>query len=96
MPNEVVDNPAESRYEIRVDGELAGFADYRLLPGKIIFTHTEVRPEHEGKGLAAALVSHALRASKAAGQRVVPRCPYVKSYIERHPEFQDLVGEPTS
>lgn len=91
MPTEVVDNSTESRFEILVDGKVAGFADYRLLPTKIIFTHTEVLPEHEGQGLAGKLVSHALQASADTGLRVVPSCPYVARYIERHPEFKDLV-----
>ncbi|MFG2076632.1 GNAT family N-acetyltransferase [Nonomuraea maritima] len=91
MPTEVVDNSTESRFEILVDGKVAGFADYRLLPTKIIFTHTEVLPEHEGQGLAGKLVGHALQASADTGLRVVPSCPYVARYIERHPEFKDLV-----
>lgn len=92
MPTiEVVDEPAKSRFEVLVDGQVAGFADYRLLPTKIVLTHTEVRPEHGGKGLAGRLVKHALEASRDAGLRVVPLCPYVVTYIERHPEYQDLV-----
>lgn len=91
MPTEVVDNSTESRFEILVDGKVAGFADYRLLPTKIIFTHTEVLPEHEGQGLAGKLVGHALQASADTGLRIVPSCPYVARYIERHPEFKDLV-----
>lgn len=93
MPTEVVDNSTKSRFEILVDGEVAGFADYRLLPTKIIFTHTEVLPEHEGQGLAGKLVGHALQVSADTGLRVVPSCPYVARYIERHPEFKDLVDE---
>ncbi|MEO3872549.1 GNAT family N-acetyltransferase [Nonomuraea sp. B12E4] len=91
MPIEVVDNSTENRFEILVDGKVAGFADYRLLPNKIAFTHTEVLPAYEGQGLASRLVEHALRASADTGLGVVPLCPYVKAYIERHPEFQDLV-----
>ncbi|MEV4171699.1 MULTISPECIES: GNAT family N-acetyltransferase [unclassified Nonomuraea] len=91
MPIEVVDNSTESRFEILVDGKVAGFADYLLLPTKIVFTHTEVLPAYEGQGLAGKLVGHALQASADTGLRVVPRCPYVAKYIERHPEFKDLV-----
>ncbi|PZG07449.1 GNAT family N-acetyltransferase [Nonomuraea aridisoli] len=91
MPTEVVDNPTENRFEIHVDGKLAGFADYRLLPTKVIFTHTEVLPEYEGQGLAGKLVGHALQVSADTGLRVVPACPYVAKYIERHPEFKELV-----
>ncbi|WP_336208000.1 GNAT family N-acetyltransferase [Nonomuraea sp. LPB2021202275-12-8] len=93
MPIEVADNSAESRFEILVDGKVAGFADYRLMPTKIVFTHTEVLPEMEGQGLAGKLVKHALDAGRDAGLRVVPLCPYVASYIERHPAYKDLVDE---
>ncbi|AQZ68741.1 unnamed protein product [[Actinomadura] parvosata subsp. kistnae] len=91
MAIETVDNSAESRFEILVDGKVAGFADYLLLPTKIVFTHTEVLPAYEGQGLAGRLVEHALRASADTGLRVEPRCPYVAKYIKRHPEFQSLV-----
>ncbi|NBE93608.1 N-acetyltransferase [Nonomuraea sp. KC401] len=90
MPADVVDNSAKSRFEILVDGQVAGFADYRLLPTKIVFTHTEVAPELEGQGLAGELVGHALQMSADTGLRVVPLCSYVARYIERHPEFQDI------
>jgi predicted GNAT family acetyltransferase len=92
MPTiEVVDDPAKSRFEILMDGQVAGFADYQLRGAKIVLTHTEVAPEHTGQGLAGKLVKHALEASRDAGLRVVPLCPYVATYIERHPEYQDLV-----
>ncbi|MFC5830465.1 GNAT family N-acetyltransferase [Nonomuraea insulae] len=91
MATEVVDNTTESRFELLVDGKVAGFADYQLLPTKIVFTHTEVLPAYEGQGLAGKLVGHALQASADTGLRVVPTCPYVAKYIERHPEFKDLV-----
>ncbi|MER7362304.1 GNAT family N-acetyltransferase [Nonomuraea wenchangensis] len=94
MPIEVVDNSSESRFEILVDGKVAGFADYRLLPTKVVFTHTEVSPLYEGQGLAGRLVDHALRVSADTGLRVVPLCPYVARYIERHPEFANLVDAP--
>lgn len=93
MSVEVVDNSGESRFEVHVDGKVAGFADYRLLPTKIVFTHTEVLPDYEGKGMASRLVKTALETSRATGLRVVPLCPYVKDYIERHPEFADLVDD---
>ncbi|MCF6470806.1 N-acetyltransferase [Nonomuraea sp. MG754425] len=91
MPIDIVDNSTESRFELLVDGKVAGFADYLLLPTKIVFTHTEVLPAYEGQGLAGKLVGYALQASADTGLRVEPRCPYVAKYIERHPEFADLV-----
>ncbi|MEU7749105.1 GNAT family N-acetyltransferase [Nonomuraea sp. NPDC049158] len=96
MPVEIVDNAERSRFEILVDGTVAGFADYRLLPTKIVFTHTEVLPEHEGQGLAGKLVGYALDMSRDTGLRVVPLCPYVVKYIERHPQYKDLVDASAS
>ncbi|WP_049557262.1 GNAT family N-acetyltransferase [Nonomuraea sp. SBT364] len=96
MPIEVVDNSAESRFEILLDGKVAGFADYRLLPTKIVFTHTEVSPEHEGQGLAGRMVKHALEEARDAGLTVQPLCPYVASYIERHPDFKGLLDDSVS
>ncbi|MER6946348.1 GNAT family N-acetyltransferase [Nonomuraea sp. NPDC000554] len=93
MPIEVIDNAMESRFEVLVDGRVAGFAEYRLAPAKIVFTHTEVLPEFEGQGLASTLVKQALEMSGDTGLRVVPLCPYVASYIKRHPEYQGLVDE---
>ncbi|GAA3473904.1 GNAT family N-acetyltransferase [Nonomuraea roseola] len=89
----ILDNSAESRFEIHVDGQLAGFAEYKLLPSTIVFTHTEVKPEFEGQGLAGQLVAHALGASRDTGLKVRPLCPYVARYISRHPEYKDLLEE---
>ncbi|MEV5495471.1 GNAT family N-acetyltransferase [Nonomuraea fuscirosea] len=94
MPMEIVDNTTENRFEILLDGKVAGFADYRLLPTKVVFTHTEVLPAYEGQGLAGKLVGQALQMSADTGLRVVPLCPYVAEYIERHPEFKALVDAP--
>ncbi|MEU7688955.1 N-acetyltransferase [Microbispora hainanensis] len=89
----VVDNPAASRYEIIVDGVVAGFAQYRLRDGAMVLPHTEVRGEFEGRGLGGALVGGALDAARAAGLRVVPLCSFVAWYIQRHPEYRDLVDD---
>lgn len=91
MSEEVVDNPGKSRFEIRVDGKVAGFADYLLLPTKVVFTHTEVLPEYGGQGLAGRLVAHALDLTRDTGLKVVPRCDYVAGYIERNPAYKDLL-----
>ncbi|MGI5273526.1 GNAT family N-acetyltransferase [Nonomuraea sp. CA-218870] len=91
MSEDVVDNPGKSRFEILVDGEVVGFADYLLLPTKVVFTHTEVLPSHSGQGLAGRLIGHALDLTRDTGLKVVPRCGYVASYIERHPDYQDLL-----
>ena len=89
---EVVDNPAEDRYEVRVDGKLAGAAYYHLRPGRIVFLHTEVDPSYEGHGVGSRLAMEALDEARSKGLRVVPRCPFVARYIREHPDYQDLVG----
>jgi hypothetical protein len=88
----VADNPDESRYEVRVDGELAGFAFYRLLGSRIVFTHTEVGDAYEGQGVASALARGALDDVRERGLVVVPLCPFMAGYISRHEEYQDLVA----
>ena len=90
---EVVDVPEKSRVEIRVDGELAGFTDYSRLGGRMIFRHTEIRDAYEGRGLGSKLAQGALDHARANGHPVVPLCPFIASYIERHPDYQDLVDQ---
>lgn len=87
----VEDNPDEGRFEVIVDGEVAGFAEYRRDGERFVFTHTEVDDAYEGEGLGSALASGALDAVRAAGGRVVPLCPFIAGYIDRHDEYSDLV-----
>lgn len=88
----VTNNPDESRYEARLDGELAGFAEYQLTDELIVFTHTEVFPRFEGQGVAGAIARWALDDVRADGSRkVMPLCPYIKAWIARHREYVDLV-----
>jgi uncharacterized protein len=95
MPDEstdpvVTDDEAAQRYELRLDGQLAGVAEYELRGDIIVFTHTEIYPEFEGHGLAARLAASALDDARARHLRVIPRCPYVAEYIRRHPDYADL------
>lgn len=87
----VADAPTATRYEARVAGRVAGFAEYRLLPDRVVFTHTEVDPSYEGQGVGGALVRGALDDARARGLRVVAVCPFVKRWIERHPDYHGLV-----
>ena len=87
----VLDAPDHSRYEIRVGGELAGFAEYRRRPPLIAFTHTLIDPRFEGQGLAHRLLETALSESCSAGLSVLPFCPFVRSFIAGHDEYLDLV-----
>jgi hypothetical protein len=89
----VRDAPDRDRFEIEVDGAVVGFVEYRRKPGTIAFVHTEIDPEHEGAGLGGVLVSAALDEARREGARVLPFCPFVRSYIEHHPEYVDLVPE---
>ncbi len=87
-----VSNNAElKRYEVKVGDDLAGFAEYMLSNGLITFTHTEIDPAFEGKGLGSELVRFALDDVRATGERkVLPLCPFVKGWMAKHPEYQDL------
>ena len=85
-------NAAERRYEARIDGALAGFAEYQLTDELIVFTHTEVEPAFEGKGVGRALARYALDDVRTTGTRkVLPLCPFIKGWIGNHPDYVDLV-----
>ncbi|MFJ6197707.1 GNAT family N-acetyltransferase [Micromonospora sp. NPDC092111] len=90
----VEENPAEHRFEILVDDALAGFAAYLPRGETRVFTHTEVRPEFAGRGVGSALIRSTLDQVREQGGRVVPRCPFMRAFIERHPEYADLVVAP--
>ncbi|MFP3714445.1 GNAT family N-acetyltransferase [Puerhibacterium sp. TATVAM-FAB25] len=73
------------------DGTVAGAAYYHLLGDALVFTHTEVDPALEGQGIGSSLVAGALAAVRDAGSKVVPLCPFVRAYMARHPEHDDLL-----
>jgi predicted GNAT family acetyltransferase len=95
----VTDNPAESRFEIHVGGERAGLVQYHLRGhdeghGALIsLVHTEVDDRFQGMGLASKLARGALDDARARGLGVLPYCPYIKSWIAKHPDYLDLVPE---
>jgi predicted GNAT family acetyltransferase len=93
MSTTVRDNREAERFEISVDGKLAGFSEYRLARDRIAFTHTEVFDEFEGQGLAKVLVTHALDDVRGRGLGVLPFCPYVRKFISKNPAYLDLVPE---
>ena len=88
---EIADAPERDRYEIRVDGTLAGFAKYDRGPGQIAFTHTEVEDRFEGRGLGGKLIRFGLREAREGGLAVLPFCPFVKDFVQRHREYAELV-----
>ncbi|MBO0732248.1 MAG: N-acetyltransferase [Acidimicrobiaceae bacterium] len=91
MAASVRDNPEKSRYEIEVDGELAGFTEYHLHAGVLALTHTEVSPGFEGRGLASVLIGQALDDARKRGLAVQPFCPFVRNYVVKHADLRDLV-----
>jgi predicted GNAT family acetyltransferase len=92
-PITVADNADEARYEIRADGELAGFLTYRLHADLIELVHTEIDEEFEGRGLGSQLISSALDDARERGLAVLPFCPFVNDYIQRHRQHIELVPE---
>ena len=88
----LADNPAQGRYELKAEGELAAWAEYRRDGDTMRFTHTEVQEAFEGQGLATRLAAFALDDARRQGLRAVPDCPFMARYIERHAEYADLVA----
>jgi predicted GNAT family acetyltransferase len=89
----VVHNEAAARFELRVHGLLC-IAQYHLIDGVMWLTHTETPPSLQGRGLAARVVRAALDHARAHRLQVRPACSYVRTYLRRHPELQDLVAQP--
>src|ERR1700739_3321892 len=87
----ITDNPAAHRYEATISGELAGYWEYNLLSEAIMFTHTEVLPEFEGKGVGSAIARHVLDEARAQGKHVIPVCPFIAGGIRKRGDSADLV-----
>jgi predicted GNAT family acetyltransferase len=88
----VRDNAEKHRFEAVDDsGEVAGFATYRRHGDTVVFLHTEVDDAYEGQGVGSTIAKAALDAARADEQRVDPQCPFIKSYIDRHAEYADLL-----
>ena len=82
--------PAQHRFTLATTP--ASVLDYQLSSGQVVFTHTGVPPAYQGQGLAAKLVEAGLQWARAEGLKVVPACSYAHAYIQRHPEWQNLVA----
>ena len=91
---DVIDNPAASRYEARLDGEVVGFCSYRLVGEEVLLPHAEVDPRVAGRGIGSALARGTLDDLRRQGHRVVPLCPFVVDFIKKNPEYADLVALP--
>ena len=92
--SDVVDNPLHHRYELAVEGHLA-MTHYAIADGVITFVHTEVPPELGGKGIGSTLIKGALDQVRSAGLTVIAECPFVKAYIDKHPDYGDLLSRQT-
>lgn len=91
MAAEVRDNPALSRFELDVNGVTA-VANYQLKGAVMTITHTEVPPQARHGGIASQLIAGALQVARARGLKIVPRCSFVKAYVDEHPEVRDLLA----
>jgi hypothetical protein len=89
--SEVRHDEARRRFELEEEGA-TGFLTYELRDGTIVFTHTIVPSELEGRGIGGRIVGTGLDFARDQGLKVVPQCSFVRGYIERHPEYRDLVG----
>lgn len=88
----MTDNPARSRYELHIDGELVGVADYRLENGVVVIPHTEIQRDRRGQGWGAVLVTGMLDDVRAQRRTVVPHCWFVAEFIEQNSSYADLLA----
>lgn len=91
--SEVRHDAERNRYEVLLDERFVGFAVYRRRDDRYVFTHTEISDDVEGMGLGSLLVRSALDDVRSSGSKVVPLCPFVAGWIDRHPEYSDLVDD---
>jgi uncharacterized protein len=93
MELQVVDNPDKARFEIRADGEIAGFVDYSLRDSEIAFLHAETDDRFRGQGIAGRLIQSSLDSARERHLAVLPYCPFVRGWIADHPAYADLIPE---
>jgi predicted GNAT family acetyltransferase len=86
---QITNNVAQSRYEAHLDGELAGFAEYRETPADVTFVHTETLSQFEGRGVGGSLAKFGLDDVVARGKRIIAECPFIRSYVDRHPQYHE-------
>jgi len=89
MDYNIVNNTAENRFELEVEGKTS-VVEYALKEDMIVFLHTEVPEELAGKGLGSVLARHVLDYARAHHLNVMPLCPFIKLYIDRHKEYQSI------
>jgi predicted GNAT family acetyltransferase len=89
----VSDSADRARFEVHLEGQLAGKLTYVIKHGRMALVHTEVLPAFEGRGAASALVRFALDSARDRGLKIIATCPYVQAFLDRHPEDDDIVVE---
>jgi predicted GNAT family acetyltransferase len=95
VASEVRRDDERSRYELWFQGRMIGVADYQRVNGHLVFPHTEIDAAHRGQGFGEVLVRGALDDVRARGERIEPRCWYVRQFVDEHPEYADLVADGT-
>jgi predicted GNAT family acetyltransferase len=93
MDLEVRENEAEDRFELLVDGQMAGLAAYRVRDGRTVITHSQVDPAYRGKGLGGELARLTLDHLRAKGVPVTVTCPFFVKYVEEHHDWDDILEE---
>jgi predicted GNAT family acetyltransferase len=91
MDATITDAETAQRYEARLQDDLAGFLDYVVKHDRMALIHTEVLPAYQGRGIGESLARFAFEDARRRGLRVIVTCPYVRAYVERHPETHDIV-----
>lgn len=89
----ITDATDAGRYEARSEGQLAGFVEYRVVGGRRVLIHTEVVPEYAGRGLGSTLARHILDDALRSGTRVTVKCPFIRAFLDRHPEYSGIVTQ---
>jgi uncharacterized protein len=90
----VVDNPARQRYHAWLGNDFVGYSEYETEPGRVVFTHTVVKSEFEGRGIGSRLAQHVVDDARSRGLRITPVCPFIRTYLRRHDEYDAIVDFP--
>ena len=87
----VHDDGEHDRYVVEVDGKVAGYTVYHIRGGRHFFVHTEIKLRFGGHGVGSVLARYALDDVKAKGGMIIPICPFIRAFVDKHPEYESLV-----
>jgi predicted GNAT family acetyltransferase len=90
----IADNAERHRFEAFLGDEKAGYSEYELRPDRVVFDHTVVRPQFEGQGIGSRLARFAVDDARSRGLRITPVCPFIRAWLRRHPEYDEIVDYP--